>query len=162
MSFVFRRRFQDVLVKTDIFTILIRLQETSSRRLEDVFKTSCKNVFQTSSRRLQNASKTSSRRLQDIFKTSTRRFQEILQKRLQDIFKTPSRRFETCSRRLAKMSSRRCQDVSSSYTVLVNNFSRCLQDVFPTFLKCTAKTVIYRSICLGHTSEKFMISGQNL
>ena len=41
------RRFQDVF-------------KTSSRRFQDVFKTSCKNVFKTSSRRL---AKTSSRRL---------------------------------------------------------------------------------------------------
>ena len=74
-AFVFRRRLQDVLIKTNIFTILIRLQKTSSRRLDqdqyirlghmsskhlqDGFKTSWKNVF-----------KTSSRRLQDVFKTS--------------------------------------------------------------------------------------------
>ena len=50
------------------------------------------------------------------------------------------------------MSSRRFQDISSSYTVLVNKFLRCLQDVFTTFLRCTAKTVIYRKICLGNTS----------
>ena len=143
------RRFQDVLQER-----LLDIFKTSSKRFQDVFKTSSRhlqNVYKTFSRGL---AKTSSRHLQDVFKTSSGR--------LQDIFKTPSRRFETCSRRLAKMSSRRCQDVSSSYTVLVNNFSRCLQDVFPTFLRCTAKTVIYRSICLGHTSEKFMISGQNL
>ena len=60
------------------------------------------------------------------------------------------------------MSSRRFQDVSSNYTVLVNKFSRCLQDVFPTFLRCSAKTVIYGMICLGHTSEKFMVNAENL
>ena len=63
---------------------------------------------------------TSSRRLQDVFKTFSRG--------LEDIFKMPSRR-------LAKMSSRRFQDVSSSYAVLVNKFSRCLQDVFTTSLR---------------------------
>ena len=86
-------------------------------------------------------------RLQDVFKTFSRRLQDVLQKRLQDIFKTSSRRFQdvfkTSSRRLAKVSSRRFQDVSSSYAVLVNKFSRCLQDVFTTFLRRTAKTVIY-------------------
>ena len=59
----------------------IRLGHTSSRRLQDVFKTSCKNVFKTSSRRLQDVFKTSSRRLQDVFKTSCK-----------DIFKMFSRR----------------------------------------------------------------------
>ena len=37
-----------------------------------------------------------------------------------------------------------------------------LRDVFNTFLRCTTKTVIYRKICLGHTSEKFMVTVQNL
>ena len=46
-----------------------RLVKTSSKRLEDVFKMSCKNVFKTSSRRLQDIFKTSSRRLQNVFKT---------------------------------------------------------------------------------------------
>ena len=78
----------------------IRLGHTSSRRLQDVFKTSCKNVFKTSSRRLQNVFKTSwktsSRHLQDVFKTScksvfktsSRRLQDLLQRYLQDVFKT--------------------------------------------------------------------------
>ena len=145
--YVFRRRLQDVLIKTSIFVLVICLQ----------------NIFKMASRRL---GKTSSRHLQDVFKTFSRRLKDVLPVRLQDIFKTPLRRFEddfkTSSRRLTKMSSRRFHDVLSSYTVLVNKFSRCLQDVFTTFLRCTSKTVIYRRICLGHTSEKFMISVQNL
>ena len=65
-----------------------------------VFKTSCKNVFKTSSRRLQNVFKTS-------WKTSSRH--------LQDVFKTSCKNvFKTSSRRLAKMSSRCFQDLSSS------------------------------------------------
>ena len=55
------RRLQDVLVKTNIFILSIRLQ--------DVFKTF-------------------SRRLQDIFKTSSKRLQDVSQIRLEDIFKT--------------------------------------------------------------------------
>ena len=70
----------------------------------------------------------SSRGLQDIFKTSPRRFEDV---------------FKTSSRCLAKMSSRHFQDVSCSYTVLVNMFSICLQDVFTLFLRRTAKSVIY-------------------
>ena len=56
---------EDVLVKTNIFVLAIRLQDvfkTFSRRLQDVFKTSYKNVFKTSW-------KTSSRHLQYVFKT---------------------------------------------------------------------------------------------
>ena len=61
---------EDVLVKTNIFVLVICLQ--------DVIKTSCQDVFKTFSRRL---AKTSSRHLQDVFKTSCK-----------DIFKTFSRR----------------------------------------------------------------------
>ena len=59
-------------ISQQTFVLIIRLDHTSSRSLQDVLKTS-------------------SRRLQDIFKTSC---QDVLQKRLQDIFKTSSRRFE--------------------------------------------------------------------
>ena len=56
--FVFRRRLgQDQY---------IRRGYTSSRRFQDVFKTSCKNVFKTSSRRLQDVLQ---RYLQEVFKT---------------------------------------------------------------------------------------------
>ena len=63
----------------------IRLGYTSSRRLQDVFKTSCQDVFKTFSRRLQDVLQ---KRLQDIFKTSSRRLQDLLQRYLQDVFKT--------------------------------------------------------------------------
>ena len=52
--FIFRRRLEDALIKTNIFTLVIRLQD----------------VFKTCSRRLP---KTSSRRFEDTFKTSSRR-----------------------------------------------------------------------------------------
>ena len=107
--FVFRRHLQDVLIKTNIFAILIRLQKTSWRRLD-----------QNHYIRLRH---TSSRCFQDVFKTSSRCLRDVLKMSL---------------RRLAKMSSRCFQNVSSSYTVLVNKFSRSLQGVFPTFLKCSA------------------------
>ena len=106
------RRLQNVLIKKNVFSLVIRLQKTSSRRLsqdqyirlgytssrrfQDVFKTSCQDVFKTFSRRLQDVLQ---KRLQDIFKTSSRRFEDVfktssrrLEKRLQDIFKTSSRR----------------------------------------------------------------------
>ena len=66
------------------------------------------------------------------------------------ILKTPSRRFQdllkTSSRRLAKMSSKHLQDV--------------LKDVFNSFLRLTGKMVIYTKLCLGDTSEKFMVRVQ--
>ena len=113
----FPRRFQDVLIKTNIVALVIRLQDvlsTFSRCLQDVFKTSC----------------------QDILKTFSRRFQDVLQKRLQDVFKRYNQ---------------------------VKLFSlTSLRGVFNMFLRRTAKTVIYRRIYLGHTSEKFIVSVQNL
>ena len=56
------RRLQDVLIKTNIFALVIRLQKTSSRRfkgvlqkrLQDIFKTSCKVIFKMFSRRIIN------------------------------------------------------------------------------------------------------------
>ena len=86
--FIFRRRLEDALIKTNIFTLVIRLQD----------------VFKTCSRRLP---KTSSRRFEDTFKTSSRHLAKTSSRCLQTVFKTSSRR-------PAKISSRRFQDVSSS------------------------------------------------
>ena len=156
--FVFRRRLdqdeyvrlsltssEDVLVKTNIFVLAIRLQDvftTFSRRLQDVFKTSCKKVFKTSSRRPQDVLKTSSKRLQDVlknvFKTSSRRLQDVLQRYLQDVFKT-------------------------YHQVKLFLLTR-LWEAFNTFLRRSfPKTIICRGICPGNTtSDKFMVSVQNL
>ena len=88
---VFCLRLQDVLVKANTFALVIRLQKkssrllgqdqyirldhTPSRRLQDICKTSCINVF----RHLQDVFKTSSGYLQDLL---PRCFQDVLQKRL--------------------------------------------------------------------------------
>ena len=111
--FVFRRRLQDVSIKTYIFPLVIRLQKTASRRvqnvlikanifvfvirlqdvlptrLEDVIKTSCKNVFKTFLRLLQDVLE---RCLQDILKTY-HQVKLLLLTRLQDIFETYSASF---------------------------------------------------------------------
>ena len=59
---VFRRPLQDVLIKTNIVALLIRLQRTSSKRLDQdqdfLFAICLQDVFKTSSRRLQNIFKT--------------------------------------------------------------------------------------------------------
>ena len=110
--FVFRRRLQDILIKANIFTLLISLQKTSSRRFQDILqtrlqnvsKTSCKNVFKTSSRHL---TKTFSRRLQNVFKKPCKNIFKTSSRPLQDVLKTSSGR-------LAKMSLRPVLDVSSS------------------------------------------------
>ena len=83
----------------------ILLGHTSSKRLQDVFKTSCKNVFKTSTRHLEDVLKMSwkhfcktflqdalLRRFQDVFKTSSKRLAKMSSRHLQDIFKTFSRR----------------------------------------------------------------------
>ena len=95
------RRLQDVLIKTNMFALALRLQKTSSRRLgQDQYI----RLGYTSSRRL---AKTSSRHLQDVFKTSSRRLRHVLKKSsrcLQDIFKTSCKGvFKTLSRRIIKL-----------------------------------------------------------
>ena len=74
----FSRRLQNVLIKTNIFALVIRLQKTSSRRLD---QDQYIRLGYTSSRRLQDVFKMSSRNLRDVFKTSCK-----------DIFKMFSRR----------------------------------------------------------------------
>ena len=150
---------EDVLIKTNIFALVIRLQKTSwsrpvysfwpyvfklsSRRFQDVFKTSCKNIFKTPSRHLQDVLP---RRLQDVFKTSSRH----LQKRFQDIFKTFWKRLQG----VFKTSSRRLQDI----------FKTSCKDAFKMFWRRIIRLNCLPSsrICLGHTSEKFMVSVENL
>ena len=104
-SYVSRRRLQDVL-KTPwsipIYSSWPYVFKTFSRRLQSVLQNSLQDIFTTS--------------CQDVLKTFSKPLQDVLQKRLQDIFKTSSTRFEdlfqTSSRRLAKMPSRRFQNVS--------------------------------------------------
>ena len=147
--FVFKRRLQDVLMKTNIFLLIIRLQKTSSRRLQDVLVKT--NIFVLSIR------------LQDVFKTFSRRLQDVLQKRLQDIFKTSCQDvFKTSSRRLANTSWRHLQDVLKTYHQVKLFLLTSLWEVFNMFVRRTAKTIVYRRIHLGHTSEKFMVTVQNL
>ena len=94
---------EDVLIKMNIFALVIRLQKTSSRRLD-----------QDQYIRLGH--------------TSSRRLQDVLQKRLQDIFKTS------------------CKDAFKMF------WRRIIR------LNCLPSS----RICLGHTSEKFMVSVENL
>ena len=69
--FVFRKRLQDVLIKTNMFALALCLQQTSSRRLgQDQYI----RLGHTSSRRLA--------------KTSARHLQDVLQIYLQHVFKT--------------------------------------------------------------------------
>ena len=136
----------------------IRLHHTSSRRLEDIFKTSSGRLVKRSSRRFEdvfsksckNVFKASSRRLQNVFKTSCKNVSKKSSRRLQDIVK--------------QTSSRNLQDIFKAYHQVKLFLLTHLQEVFNTFLRrFFPKTVIYREIFLGNiTSEKFMVSVQNL
>ena len=90
-------------------------------------------------------------RLQDV---KRRRYQDVFKKSCQNVFKMYKNVFKTYSRRL-QHNFKTCHQVK---LFLLTS----LQDVFNTFLKHTAKTVIWERICLSHTSEKFMFSVQNL
>ena len=80
--FVFRRRRQDVLIKANIFSLVIRLQKTSSRRLgQDQYI----RLGYMSPRVLQDVFKTSSRHLQDVFKTFSRPLAKISSRCFQDV-----------------------------------------------------------------------------
>ena len=79
----------DVLLKTNIFVLTIRLEdvfETFSRRLakasprhvQDIFKMFLRHLQDILPRPLQCVFKTSSRRLQDVFKTFWRHLQDVL------------------------------------------------------------------------------------
>ena len=134
-SCIFRRCLQDVLIKTNIFALVISLQD----------------VFKTSSRHL---AKMSSRHLQDVSKASSRYLQDVLPRCVQGAFRTSSRR-------LAKTSWRHLQDAFKTFwRPLQDVLQRLLQDVFKTYhqVNCLPRS----RICLGHTSEKFMVSVESL
>ena len=76
---------EDVLIKTNVFVLVIGLQDVLPRHLQNVFKTSSRHlqdvllrpfqdVFKMFSRRL---AKTSSRRFEDVFKISWRHLHDI-------------------------------------------------------------------------------------
>ena len=116
----------------------LHLQKTSSRRLDEdeyilINHTSSVRLGQDQYIRLIH---TSSRRLEDVFKTS--------------------------SRRPANTSWWHLQDVLKTYHQVKLFLLAGLWEVFNMFVRLTAKTVVYRRIHLGHTSEKFMVSILNL
>ena len=141
--------------------ISLRLQRTSPRFLQDVLiKT---NVLSSvmSSKCFHDVFKMSSRRLA---KTSSSHLQNILLKRLEDVVelsstclaKKSSRHFQ----KVFKRSSKRLQDVSPNWTMFVKTSLISPKDVFNTFLRRNAKTIVYRKICIGYNSEKFMLRVQ--
>ena len=77
---------EGVLIKANIFALLIRLQKTSSGRLDH--------------KQYIGLGHTSSRRHQDIFKMSSRHLQDVLQRCLQDVLSSETVLGNTISRRL--------------------------------------------------------------
>ena len=120
------------------------LTKTSSRRLDQdeyicLSHTSSEYIFRTSCKSVfkhfQNIFKTFWRCLQEIFKTSLRLSAKTPLRLFKDVFKTSSSIFKTSCKNASKKFSRRI-----------------------IRLNC-----LFRSrICLGHTSEKFMVSAENL
>ena len=115
--FVFRRRIdqdeyvrlslqdvQDVLVMTNTFVLVIRLQDV----LPKFFKTFSRHLTQTSSKHLQDVFITSSR---SFAKLSSRRLQKVLKTSCKNVFKKSSRHIQDV---LQRSLQRRFQDVSSS------------------------------------------------
>ena len=96
------RRLQDILIKTNIFALVTRLKDvlvkTSSKCLEDI-----EDIFKAF--------------CQDIFKMSSKRLQDILQK-------TSSRHlaknvFKTSSRRLQYVFKTSCKDIFKTFSSLM-------------------------------------------
>ena len=113
---------EDVLIKTNMFTLALCLQKTSSRRLQDVLVKT--NIFVLAIR------------LQDVFKTFSRRLQDVLQKRLQDIFKTSCKDvFKTFSRRIIRLN---CLPRSRI----------CLGHTFEKFMVTVENLCTFTQICL--------------
>ena len=86
LVFVFRRRLQDVLIKMNILALLIRLQKTSSRRLHQDQHI---RLGHTSSKRLEDVFKTYYQvklflvtQFQHVFETYSKRFWDVLLRRL--------------------------------------------------------------------------------
>ena len=65
-------------------------------------------------------------------------------------------------KRSSKTSSRYIIKLNCSYWNVFKTFSSCFKDVFNTFLRWTAKVIIYGKNSLDHTSEKFMFMIQIL
>ena len=77
------RRLQDVLIKTNIFALVIRPQNVLRRFDKDQYI----HLGHTLSRRLQDVFQTFSRRLQDVFKMSLRCLPKTSSRDLQDVLK---------------------------------------------------------------------------
>ena len=109
-------------VDLDVFSYIVIIPTKNSSWWRRLGQDQYIRLGYTSSRRLQDVFKTSSRHLQDVL---PRRLQDVLQKRLQDIFKTSSRRLQNVFKTSWKTSSRHLQDVfKTSCKDIFKTFSR--------------------------------------
>ena len=88
----------------------------------------------------------------------------MTEKAKRNFFKDPSKHpAKASSRHLQDVLQRYLQDVFKMYHQVKLFLLSRLREVFNTFLRRTAKMVIYRGFFLGHTtSEKLMVILQNL
>ena len=134
------RRFQDVLIKTNVFALPIRLQQMFPRQLQVVLIKTNKLVLVI---RLEE----SSRRFKNVFKSSWRRLAKTTSTHPEDVFKIFQDVFKTSSRRAAKTSSRDFQNVlKKSCKIVYKTSSRHLQDVLNT----SSVTRRLQCICKSH------------
>ena len=145
-------------------------EDVLKKFLQDVLKTSWRHITKTNILVLTKTSSEDvrlrwtylswSRRLEDGFKTSWSRPAYLSSPY---VFKTSTKRLaKTSSRRLANTFWRHLQDILKAYHQSKLFLLTSLWVVFSMFVGRTAKTVFYRRIHLGHTSEKFTVSVQNL
>ena len=114
---------EDVLIKKNIFALVIRLQKTFWSR---PMYSSWPYIFKTFSRRLQGVLQ---KRVQDIFQTSSRH--------LPDVFK----KFWRCLQDVSRIFKKSCYDVfKTSCKNVFKASSRHLEEVFKTSWKDIFKT----------------------
>ena len=168
------KKLASILPYEDILkTSWKRLSSSSS---EDVFKTSPRRLdkgeyIHLSHKSSQDVFKTNifvlAIRLLDVFKISSRCFQDVFKAPCESISKTSSIRLQD----VFKMSSKRIRDVLPKHLQgIFKTFWKHLQYMFKTcYVFIGFSTGIIRlnylprsRISIGHTSEKFMVSVENL
>ena len=135
------KRLQDVLVKTNIFVLAIRLQDvfkTFSRRLEDVFQ----------------------KRLQDILKTSLRRLEKISSRYFQDVSLSSTVLVNKSSRRIQLVSKTLCIEAYLQKDLLRSHFweiySQCTK--FARVIKISQVLVLHFTTSYRGCTFKYLES----
>ena len=120
--FVSKRYLQDILIKMNIFTLVIlKTSWTFPRRLEDVFKTSSRRLQDVLQKRLQNVFKKS---WKDVLKTFSRLVQDVLSSKYSACFWHVQRR-RLSTERLAWVTLLR--NLWSRYKIFKNELFGCTE-----------------------------------